>query len=60
MEWVKKTAKAWSAPIAAVIGWVVLVTDSPSASITSAEWVALVIALAGSFGIVYSVPNKGA
>lgn len=50
--------KALAAPIGAVLGWALLVVNSPSGPITAHEWVALAIGVAGAFGITYLVPNR--
>ncbi len=52
-----KYNKTTTALVVGLIGWATLVITSPSAAITSSEWLALGVALATALG-VYSVPNK--
>jgi len=47
------------AVVTGLIGFGILVVDSPSSAITSTEWIAGAIALATAIG-VYAVPNQPA
>jgi hypothetical protein len=52
-----KYSKTIVAVVGAFILWAKLVVDSPSADVTSGEWIALLIGIATAIG-VYGVTNK--
>lgn len=49
--------KALTPLVVGLVGWATLVINSPSASITAAEWVALLVVVATGVGVYY-VPNE--
>lgn len=54
-----KATKFISSITTAVLSWAIIVTQSPQAAISSAEWVGGGILLAGALG-VYQLANKPA
>jgi hypothetical protein len=54
---ISQFSKALAALVTGVVGWGAVVVASPSAAITSSEWLALAVVVASALG-VYAVPNS--